>query len=83
MTFRDIFDAFGGPTKLAEVIGVKPFHAQTMKTRGSIPLAYWPALIKAAEERGIQGVTYESLTMMAANRKGPASHHPFREAVSA
>ncbi|WWT39879.1 hypothetical protein [Microcystis phage Mwe-JY08] len=33
-----------------------------MKRRGSIPVPYWPALIDAAEEQGIQGIDHRSLT---------------------
>ena len=58
---NDIFDAFGGATRLAEAIGISPIHAQTMKTRRSIPTAYWPALVKAAKKKAIPGITLEKL----------------------
>lgn len=65
-TFDDVFAAFGGPTRLAEAIGIKPFHAQTMKTRGSIPPGYWPDVVKAASKQEIEGLTHEALAKMAA-----------------
>ena len=58
---NDIFVAFGGATRLAEAIGINPIHAQTMKTRRSIPAAYWPALVKAAKRKAIPGITLEKL----------------------
>lgn len=73
-SFRDIFAAFGGPAKLADAIGIKAFHAQTMKTRDSIPPEYWPAVIGAASARGIEGITADALMQIAARnaarRKG-------------
>jgi hypothetical protein len=67
-TFDDVFAEFGGPTKLARAIGIEPFHAQTMKTRGSIPPAYWSKIIEAAREQRIRGLSYEKLTAMAEDR---------------
>jgi hypothetical protein len=61
-----IIDAFGGPKLFGAAIGVSRNHAGAMKTRGSIPPEYWPALIAAAKERGIEGVTAESLMEIAA-----------------
>ena len=60
----DIFDAFGGATRLAEAIGITPVHAQTMKTRRSIPSGYWVTIVKAAERQKIRGITYERLAKL-------------------
>ena len=65
----DIFDAFGGAPSLAAAIGIKPFHAQTMKTRRSIPSGYWVAIVKAAERQKIRGITYERLAKLHENSK--------------
>lgn len=67
-TFEDVFHAFGGPAALATAIGIAPGHAQTMKTRGSIPDAYWLAVVEAAKSRRIRGVTLDALARMAAAR---------------
>ena len=67
----EIFDAFGGATSLARAIGLKPIHTQTMKTRHSIPVGYWVAVVEAAERRSIGGVTYEKLVLLH-NPEGPA-----------
>jgi hypothetical protein len=64
-TFQSVIDAFGGPTKFAEAIGIPGFHAQSMKTRGSIPPAYWVDTVSAAAQRDVEGVTLEKLADIA------------------
>lgn len=64
-TFQDVIDAFGGPTKYAEAIGIPGFHAQSMKTRDSIPPAYWIDTVSAAIKRDVEGVTLEKLADLA------------------
>jgi hypothetical protein len=68
-TFQAVIDAFGGPTKYADAIRVPGFHAQSMKTRGSIPPAYWADTVSAAAERGIEGVTLEKLADLAKEKR--------------
>lgn len=66
-TFDDVFAAFGGPARLAEAIGIEAFHAQTMKTRGSIPAGYFLRVAAAAERLGDNGkwITVEELSAIA------------------
>lgn len=71
-SFEDIFVAFGGPTKVGRALGVRTEHAGSMRSRGAIHPRHWPRLIAAAKERGIEGVTYETLgEMFAAARPTP------------
>jgi hypothetical protein len=65
---EDVFEAFGGPSKVGQAVGVSTEHAAAMKRRGSIPVAYWPALIATARERRISGITYEALALLHADR---------------
>ncbi len=73
-TFDDVFTAFGGPARLAEAIGIEPFHAQTMKTRGNIPAGYFVDVAAAAEQltkegRGeLEWVTVEALAAIAKDK---------------
>lgn len=69
-----IIDRFGGNTKFAEVIGKGPSTASEMRRRESIPPEYWPALIHAAKDRGIAGVTAESLMEIAARNAARRRH---------
>lgn len=68
-TFADIVRAFGGSTKFAEAIGIEVFHAQSMKTRDSIPPAYWADTVSAAIQRNIEGVTLEKLAGLAKEKR--------------
>jgi len=52
-TVNDVFREFGGPTALGRAIGVNPSTASEMRRRASIPVDYWPKLIEAARQRGI------------------------------
>lgn len=82
-TFDDVFVAFGGPRRLAAALGIRHFHAGTMKARGSIPPAYWSDLVSAANELGIEGVTLEALAEMAkAKRPDGQSPAPERESAA-
>ena len=49
-------------TSIPEVVEAYVSHIRTMKTRDSIPLAYWPAVVEAAPGVGVSGVTYEVMT---------------------
>lgn len=82
-TFEDIFVAFGGPKRFAAALGIKHFHAGTMKTRGSIPPAYWADLVSAAHEHGIEGVTLEALAEMAKAKRPEGQTGPASERESA
>lgn len=75
-TVDDLFHLFGGPAEVGRIIGVRTEHAMQMKRRRSIPEQYRPKLIEAAAERAIEGVTYESLTLIHARRPEPAGATP-------
>jgi hypothetical protein len=81
-TFDDVFSAFGGPSRYADAIGIDPVHAGTMKTRGSIPPAYWSDTVAAAsylasietdsERRAaLEAVTLEALAELAKAKRSP------------
>lgn len=56
-----IFEAFGGTGAFARVIGKPIEHASVIRVRDRIPVAYWQAIVDAAQEQGIEGITYERL----------------------
>lgn len=60
----ELFKALGGPSKIARVIGKGSSTASEMKRRQSIPVQYWSALIDAAQENGVEGISYETLAQM-------------------
>lgn len=61
LSVPDLINRFGGNAAFAAVIGKAPSTASEMKRRGSIPVDYWPAVISAAADKGISGVTAEWL----------------------
>jgi hypothetical protein len=68
-TISELMDAFGGPAEFATgIINKNPSAASKMKRSGSISVAYWPKIIAAAAERGIRGVSSETLMLMHAER---------------
>ncbi len=72
-TVSDVFAVFGGPTDFARTFGLKrPSTASEMKRRESISVDLWPSIVTAASERGIEWLTYESLTLMHAKPLQPA-----------
>lgn len=61
-TVDDLIGKWPTISEFARDIGIKPTHATVMKLRGSIPPDHWPAVVAAAEDRGIKGITLETLT---------------------
>ena len=52
----------------ARDVGVSEGAAQQWRLRKSIPPEHWSAVIRAATERGVKGVTIESLLNMRTNQ---------------
>lgn len=52
-TVSDIFDVCGGTTALASMLNVKVSTAGEMKRRQSIPVVYWPRLVREAAAKGV------------------------------
>lgn len=63
-TIPELIDAFGGPTKFAQVIDKEPSTASEMKRSSSIRVIYWPRIVEAAIHHGVEGVSFDTLTQM-------------------
>ena len=61
-----IIDAFGGPTAFASVVGTTQQNATNMKARGTIPATFFRAIVDAAADRKIDGITLDVLADLAA-----------------
>ena len=58
----EIIEKWPSVSAWARDIGLKrESHGTLIKMRGRIPVVYWPATIAAAQRRGIEGVTNDSL----------------------
>lgn len=65
MTHFDIINLWPSLSEFADDIGVEYGTAKAMRRRGSIPVEYWPAVIRMATERGIDGISPTSLLQAA------------------
>lgn len=74
-TIAELIDAFGGPSEFAKVIEKNPSTASEMKRTGAVRVNYWPLIVAAAAERGLPGVTLESIAQM---HLGVAASEPER-----
>jgi hypothetical protein len=63
-SIADMIEKFGGNTSFADVLGKRPSTVSEMKRRSSIPVEYWPRIVEAAEQKGISGLSYETLVQM-------------------
>jgi predicted fused transcriptional regulator/phosphomethylpyrimidine kinase len=68
-TVHNIFDTFGGSSAVAKALGVGQSTASEMKRRASIPVKYWPALVEAASEQGLNDITVERLASIMAGHR--------------
>lgn len=57
-----IIDAWPSIRKLAEDVGATDNHIRAMRRRESIPVKFWPSLLKSAPNHGID-LSYESLVL--------------------
>jgi hypothetical protein len=51
-TVSDIIEALGGSASIARELGLKASAVSEMKRRQSIPVKYWPGLIRLSQGRG-------------------------------
>lgn len=71
-SFSDLIGQWPSIQDFSADIGVVAAHGHTMAKRDSIPPDYWPATVKAAEKRGIAGVTLATLADLRSKRYGVA-----------
>ena len=60
MTTDDLFAAFGGREAIEAITGARRNAINNWRTTG-VPFRHWPALIRAAAERGVEGITFDTL----------------------
>jgi hypothetical protein len=63
-TFRDIIAQWPSLGDFAADLGVSYNTAKQMRFRNSIAPFHWPALVEAAERRGISGVTLDVIARL-------------------
>lgn len=63
-TVEDVFVKFEKTSSFAEALGLKLSAASEMRRRKSIPVRYWPKLVDAARQRGIDEISYDTLVKL-------------------
>jgi len=65
-TVDDIIDALGGTTRVAQALRLNKSVVSSWrgKARGSIPAERWLDLVALARDRGVNGITVESLAVL-------------------
>ena len=61
MTHKTIIDKWPSLAEFASDIGARYGTAKAMRRRQSIPAKYWGLVVSKADERGIEGITFEAL----------------------
>lgn len=68
-----LIEALGGPNAVAALLQVTAQAVCNMRARGTIRPKYWPAIIAAAGERKLPGVTLAYLAQLMSQRGTPAA----------
>ncbi len=63
-TIEALFDAFGTIVNFSESVGCGYEAARQMRRRNSIPVKFWPAVVRASIAVDIEGVSYDALVQM-------------------
>lgn len=63
-SFSSLITTLGGPTEVAAALKMKPGTVQKMKDRGSIKPKHWPAFVRLARKRGLNGISLETLAKL-------------------
>jgi len=74
MTSHEILSAFGKPKIIHEITGADPRAIRAWKRNG-IPAKYWHEFVQEAEQRGIPGVTFDTLKATKPPKIGRLSEH--------
>jgi hypothetical protein len=72
-TVEEVFAGFEGTSAFAGALGLNLSTASEMRRRSSIPVRYWPKLVDAARQRGVDGISYDSLVAMHAPAQAGAA----------
>jgi len=72
-TVREIIDRLGGAASVARALGVGVSTVSEWKRSGSVPVRYWPGLIRYS---GAAGVPVNAQVLMLAHAPAPSADMP-------
>lgn len=67
-TWIDLIDAWKGPRKFADDLGLRYHTAYRMRERNSVHSTYWKDIVARAPQAGLDGVTMD---LLASLKSGP------------
>lgn len=67
-SFQDVIDGFGGVSKFAAAVGMKPNTAKMARARNKLSDRWFAPTVAAAQERGLAEITADRLIQLAAER---------------
>ncbi len=67
MHWSEIIGRWPTAEEFAADVGVKGVTARQWRLRNSVPVAYWPAIIEAADKRGFTDINRDLLFDLAVN----------------
>ena len=79
-SFSDVIEELGGPASIGEGLSEDPAKIRMWKHRNAIPSSQWAAFVELAKSRGIAGITFELLGMLASEKRSDRSN-PDEEAA--
>lgn len=63
-SFSLLITALGGPTEVAKELELGTGRVQKMRERNSVHPKHFPAFVRLAEKRGLDGITLETLARL-------------------
>ena len=81
-SFAEIIDAWGTRGALARDVGAPAGRVAVWRYRDRIPATYWLKLVAAAAERGIEGVSLETLAALSEEPPAASASETTRPARS-
>lgn len=63
-SFSSLITTLGGPTEVAAALKLEIGAVAKMKKRDSIRPKYWPAFVKLARKRGLDGLSLETMAKL-------------------
>lgn len=70
-TWPDLIDLWPSAADFSRDIGAPPDSGRAMRRRGAVNVRHWAKIVRAAEARGINGITLELLAEIGAGRMMP------------
>jgi len=72
MSIGQMIDELGGPSKVADALGIAQPVVSMWKLRGRLPAERWAGFVRLAKAAGVKSITLERLADMHSSNAGCA-----------